>query len=120
MDFAWNPIQNRVYVANVDGSSISVLRDSAGGVEESFEPQTAGRRREATIVRGVLVLGAAGGRQNTEYRADLLDVSGRKVFDLSLGANGVSRLAPGVYFVRGPETGDGKPDAAVTKVVIAK
>jgi hypothetical protein len=72
-----------------------------------------------TIVRGVLCLPPASsiGR---DASCVLLDVSGRKVFDLRPGANDVSRLAPGVYFVRGPETGDGKPSAAVTKVATAK
>ena len=32
----------------------------------------------------------------------------------------VCALAPGVYFVRGPETGDARLDAAVAKVVIAE
>jgi hypothetical protein len=41
-----------------------------------------------------------GSRQNTAYRAELLDVSGRKVLDLHPGANDVRALAPGVYFVR--------------------
>ncbi len=30
----------------------------------------------------------------------LLDISGRKVMDLHIGDNDVSRLAPGVYFLR--------------------
>jgi hypothetical protein len=33
-------------------------------------------------------------------RAALLDAAGRKVMDLAPGDNDVSRLAPGVYFVR--------------------
>ena len=100
LDLAWNPAQNRVYVANFDGSSISVLRDSVGGVEESFEPQIAGRKLEATLVRGVLVLGAVGSRLNTACRAELLDAAGRAVMTLQPGANDVRALAPGVYFVR--------------------
>ncbi len=52
----------------------------------------------ATIVHGVLVLEARGERR--EARAELLDAMGRKVFDLKPGANDVSGLAPGVYFVR--------------------
>jgi hypothetical protein len=53
-----------------------------------------------TIVRGVLVLGEVDSRQNTGYRGELLDAAGRKVAELRAGANDVSRLAPGVYFVR--------------------
>jgi YVTN family beta-propeller protein len=120
LDFAWNPAQNRIYVANFDGSSISVLRDSAEGVEENFKPQATSHKPTPTVIRGVLFPPEAVGGRRSAVGACLLDVSGRKVFDLRPGANDVSRLAPGVYFVRGPETGDGKPDAAVSKVVIAK
>jgi len=64
-----------------------------------------------TVVRGVVNL-AVDSRQQTEYRAALLDAAGRKVMDLHPGANDVSRLAPGVYFVHQP--------AALRRVVIAK
>jgi len=50
----------------------------------------------------------------------LTDVSGRKVMDLEPGANDVRALAPGVYFLRGPKTEDGRPDAAVRKVVLTE
>jgi YVTN family beta-propeller protein len=126
VDLAWNPVQNRVYVANFGGSSISVLRDSGGAaIEESPKPQ-AGCKPLPTVIRGVLVLGAAGSRQNTEYGADLLDISGRRVLDLSPGANDVGRLSPGVYFVRekGGESSEestaGNRPSAITKVVIAR
>jgi len=56
--------------------------------------------RGATIVRGVLFLGVDS-RQHTAYRAELLDISGRKVLALRPGPNDVRHLAPGVYFVRG-------------------
>jgi hypothetical protein len=52
-----------------------------------------------TIVRGVLVMPEARGEKR-EARSELLDISGRKVLDLQAGANDISRLAPGVYFVR--------------------
>jgi len=66
----------------------------------------------ATLVRGVLVLGVVGSRQNTGYRAELLDATGRKVLDLHPGANDVRALAPGVYFVH--------QAPVVTKVVLTK
>jgi hypothetical protein len=68
----------------------------------------------ATLVRGVLVLGAVDGRQNAEYGAELLDAAGRKVLDLRPGENDVSHLAPGVYFVREAGT------QAVRKVVVQR
>jgi hypothetical protein len=69
------------------------------GVEESREPQAASSTLEQTVLRGVLVVGAAGSRQNTECRAELLDISGREVMALRPGANDVSALPSGVYFV---------------------
>ena len=71
----------------------------APGIEES-RPQASSPKPEATIVRGVLVLGGVGSRQNTAYRAELLDAAGRRVLALRAGTNDVSRLAPGVFFVR--------------------
>jgi hypothetical protein len=47
----------------------------------------------------VLVMPEARGEKR-EARSELLDISGRKVLDLQAGANDISRLAPGVYFVR--------------------
>ncbi len=41
------------------------------------------------------------------------------VRDLRPGANDVRALVPGVYFVRGPRTEDGRPDG-VRKVVMTK
>jgi len=127
-DLVWNPARNRVYSANSVGSSISVL-DDAGGVEEA--PGTAVRTpsRGTTIVRGVLWLGGAGQSQcvgRTGLRdspcAALLDISGRSVLDLHPGANGVSLLAPGVYFVR-PASGVMRSASGIermTKVVITR
>jgi len=51
-----------------------------------------------TLIRGVLWLPPASSQK--PQAASLLDISGRKVLDLHPGANDVSRLVPGVYFVR--------------------
>jgi subtilisin family serine protease len=66
-----------------------------------------------TLIRGVLEL-AVDSRQHTAYRAELLDISGRKVLDLKPGPNDVSRLAPGVYFVRSADGGG----QSVVKIVV--
>ena len=120
--FAWNPVQNRVYVANYRNSSISVLRDSDEvGTQENAKPQAARSKLLPTIVRGVLVLGAAGSRQQSVDRGDLLNSVGRRVAELHAGANDVSRLAPGVYFVRERLAVGGRPSAVtVRKVVIQR
>jgi hypothetical protein len=67
----------------------------------------------ATIVRGVLMIGDR--RPKTGDRAELLDASGRKVLDLTTGANDIGALAPGVYFVRAVS---GKLSAAQFRRVI--
>jgi hypothetical protein len=58
------------------------------------------------------MLGAVGSRQHAAYRADLLDISGRKVSELHSGVNDMRALAPGVYFVREAQ--------AVRKVVVTR
>jgi hypothetical protein len=59
-------------------------------------------------------------RQLTAYSSqpefDLLDICGRKVMELQPGPNDVSRVAPGVYFVRHAESGG----RAVVKVVVQR
>jgi hypothetical protein len=49
----------------------------------------------------------------------LLDISGRKVLDLRPGLNDVSRLAPGVCFVRERLAASGER-SAVHKVVLTE
>jgi hypothetical protein len=53
----------------------------------------------ALIVRGLLNLSTGGGRPAA---AVLVDILGRQALALKPGPNDVSRLAPGVYFVRTP------------------
>ena len=89
----------------------------APGVEEGCQPTPYNSRLTATIVHGVLFLP----RSSPDTRnSSLLDISGRKVAELVPGANDVSGLSPGVYFVRHePSVGGGQPPA-VTKVVTAR
>jgi len=116
--FVWNPAESRVYVANWAGSSVSILRDSATGVGESFRPHAASTRPVPTVVRGVLFLSEAASPK--AQAASLMDAAGRKVLDLRPGANDVRALAPGVYFVcEDPQAASSKPQA-VRKIVIAR
>jgi hypothetical protein len=78
-------------------------------VAEPVAPEPARFGLVPSIVRGALDLGAYS-KQHSAYRAELLDISGRKVMSLAPGANDVSRVAPGVYFV---EAGAGQPAARV-------
>jgi phosphoribosylformylglycinamidine (FGAM) synthase PurS component len=87
------------------------------GVEESRQPTAYGSQSTATIVRGVLLLGKPAQSTSGQSPISLLDISGRKVLDLRPGPNDVSRLAPGVYFVRHPGPGV-RGRGEVRKVVI--
>jgi YVTN family beta-propeller protein len=125
---AWNPIELRTYVANYSGASISIIRDSLY-VGVGSQPQASSRKPQATVFRGVLNLGVDS-RQQTGYRAELLDAAGRRVMILRAGANDVRALAPGVYFVVTPSPSSSLPEgervgvrrhtASVTKVVVTR
>ncbi len=102
-------------------SSIIVVSDTMLGIEETPNAKRRMSNFGATVVRGVLFrprdMGDGDMTQSSPigivYQAALLDICGRKVMALRPGANDVSRLAPGVYFVRsGP--------SAVTKVVVTR
>jgi len=112
-----NP-QIDTFMLAVSTNSVTVdpdnwILDSAyvTGVNEGSEPQVAGCKLEATIVRGVLFLPVASSVRR-DASSELVDISGRRALDLSPGPNDVSGLTPGVYFVREPSS------AAVRKVVL--
>jgi hypothetical protein len=91
------------------------------GLDERTPRHVASLAAEPTIIRGVLYLKAVSGQPSAvRNRAVLLDITGRKAFDLHPGPNDVSRLAPGVYFVRSqPQASSFKPQA-IWKVVLTK
>jgi hypothetical protein len=82
------------------------------------ERDVAGRSAERscpTIRRGTLTVPHA---SSLEPRASsLLDAAGRKVLDLHPGPNDVTRLAPGVYFLRSAVGGQ---PSSVTKVLLTR
>ena len=85
------------------------------GVEED-RPRTADRLPlTATIVHGVLVIPTS--LLSTHY--SLLSTDGRMVADLHAGANDVSRLSPGIYFVRSA-LGVQREASRVAKVVLTR
>jgi hypothetical protein len=76
-----------------------------------------GSRPRATVVRGVLFLPPS----LLSPPSSLLSIDGRKVADLHAGSNDVSRLSPGIYFVRERSMVGGERSAlAVRKIIIAK
>jgi aminopeptidase N len=66
------------------------------GVEESENSELRREKAEPTIIRGVLRLPVSPFTTHTS----LFDMTGRQVMALQPGRNDVSRLAPGVYFLR--------------------
>jgi hypothetical protein len=92
------------------------IDSAAGGVEEREPPPACRPPLTATVVRGLLVLPEA--RSLKPQAASLLDVSGRKVLDLKPGPNDVSKLAPGVYFVRSEPSAASREPSAIRKVVV--
>ncbi|MFO7674854.1 MAG: aryl-sulfate sulfotransferase [bacterium] len=91
---------------NWTGRVIKYPRDYIVGVEAEHPAPHAAGPAHATIVRGTLYLRPSsyplpvGEGQEVRGRSLLLDASGRRVMALAPGANDVSRLAHGVYFVR--------------------
>jgi phosphoribosylformylglycinamidine (FGAM) synthase PurS component len=90
--------------------------DPNPAIAEMTKPEVRRANGPATVVRGMLYLPPS----LLTASSALLSIDGRKVMDLKSGANDVRALAPGVYFVRRPETGDGRPGAAIRKVVVTR
>ena len=67
------------------------------GMEEGLTATVPASQPTATLVRNRLFLPIS---LSPPIPVSLLDISGRNVADLSPGVNDVSRLAPGIYFVR--------------------
>jgi hypothetical protein len=131
-----NNVTSPVAVSDGDGGAIVAWKDDRGlyvqrvadvpGGMELVGDERGAMNEGPTVVRGVLVLNGLGTRSELPVcnsvmsRAVLLDVSGREVMELQPGANDVRALAPGVYFLRGPKTEDGRPGAAVRKIVLTE
>ncbi|MBN2464121.1 M1 family metallopeptidase [candidate division WOR-3 bacterium] len=95
------------------------------GIEEGYKPQAASCKLGPSIIRGVLFLPRLGTRSGLSEnpvmsRAALLDAMGRKVTNLQPGPNDVSKLAPGIYFVRQSSGVEHQTSCVVTKVLIAR
>jgi DNA-binding beta-propeller fold protein YncE len=89
---------NYAYVADRE-AGLRIIEFYGAGVAETLNTEVRTPNRGPTIIRGVLNLGVDSG-QYSAFRAELLDISGRKVMVLAPGVNDVRRLAPGVYFIR--------------------
>jgi len=83
-------------------------------VEDEWEPSNGSAPQ--SVIRGVLFMPVSGARRGE--CAALLDAAGRRVLALKTGANDVSRLSPGVYFVREPQART--QTLVVSKVLIVR
>gem|GEM_PF-745337 len=111
-----NPDLGCVYVACQD--VILAYPDLPPSVSEQPAASGLPKLPLQTVVRWVLFL--AERASSSSSTSCLMDAAGRKVLDLRPGANDVSRLAPGVYFIRErPQATSFKPQA-VRKIVITR
>jgi|GEM_PF-5795162 len=108
-----DPDTLRAYNSIHDYVSGDIRVPGVGVGERPLGPSCA--KEPATVVHGALFLGDCP-RTGTVPRTVLIDISGRKVLDLHAGANDVSHLSPGVYFVRRAQA----QAQAVRKVVIQR
>jgi hypothetical protein len=107
----------RIYALYSDGGyHYSTYCLSAPDVQESPAHSLTEPRQAATFVRGELELPLAACR--LPLTASLLDISGRKVMTLHSGANDVSHLSPGVYFVSEEPSAVSRRPWAVCKVIV--
>ena len=104
------------HAPGTEGRLRHAVRLTRPGIEAGEWREAKAARGTPTIVRRSLRMEDRGLR--TEDRAELLDAAGRKVVKLHTGANDVSRLSPGVYFVREVQTQ--AQAQAVRKVIITR
>jgi DNA-binding beta-propeller fold protein YncE len=93
----YNPQDDKAYVASYYAGVVTII-NAGTGIQEAKSDKRVTMNVGPTIVRGILYLPAASGHK--PQAASLLDATGRAVAELRAGANDVSRLGPGVYFVR--------------------
>jgi len=91
----------------------SIYRNRPAGITSRPDGQVT-RATGPTFIRGTLRM------QDASRPAVLLDASGRIVAQLHPGANDVSRLSPGVYFVREEPQDTSHTPQAIRKVVVAR
>jgi len=86
------------------------------GVKESPNPEVMATNASPTVARGVLLLPAS----PLAIHSSLFDMTGSRVMALRPGANDVSRLVPGVYFVREDAQAASHKPQVVRKVVLTR
>jgi subtilisin family serine protease len=97
--YAWcDSMPDPLYPQGLLGHGRIAMTDSGGsGISEPRVPWSFRPARYPALVRGVMWLPADAGQRYTP--SVLLDIAGRKVLRLQPGANDISRLGSGVYFL---------------------
>ncbi|MBM3321904.1 hypothetical protein FJY69_00245 [candidate division WOR-3 bacterium] len=109
---------DRVYVAGPTLATNNwvaftvVCLESGVATEEGVALRRSHVASPATVVRDMLWLPQAA--------SCLRDAAGRRVLDLRAGANDVSRLAPGVYFIGCQPSFTGGRPPTTTRIVVTK
>jgi hypothetical protein len=103
-----------LYVAGIADSVIQVVYDSVifAGLQAAPGIPTQAKRLQTVLSRSAPLRRTAEGV--------LFDPSGRWAATLKAGPNDVSRLAPGVYFVREEPQASGRKPQPVSKVVLTE
>ena len=135
---AWNGISTWIGFCRADNTGVVVLCNlgavhgsilgviapalfdwAASGVEDDPKPQTPDSRPATTIIRGTLFLARS---LDPSIPSSLLDVSGRTMLDLKPGANDVSHLSPGAYYLMEHSASGGKGLAPTSrrKVIVTR
>jgi hypothetical protein len=120
MDFVFDAYgQPIVALTGGDGVWLAHGVDVVGQSEEQQQPTAISRQPTASVVRNVLLLPGAASLK-PQATSCLLDAAGRRALNLHPGSNDVSRLAPGVYFVREELQASVSRLQAVRKVVVSR
>jgi hypothetical protein len=108
-------------IAYTTSEGVFLLRgvDVVGQSEEQGQPMAFDSRLMASVIRNVLLLPEVSSLK-AQAISWLLDAAGRRALDLHTGANDVSGLAPGVYFVREEPQASSSKLQAVRKVIITR
>ena len=102
-------------LTSVAVNQILTVTEPQTAVEEAI-PKPQASSSAPTFVRGVLNI--ANGSSTSSSPSWLLDISGRNVLVLHAGANDLSKLSPGLYFVR--EAQAQAQAQAVRKVIVQR
>jgi hypothetical protein len=109
---------NGDYAYVADGyAGLRIHQFYGGGVEETPYADVRNANPMPTVVRGLLRPEPVVGTSSS--LSWLLDATGRKVLDMQAGANDVSHLSPGVYFVR-LASGVARNAPSVRKVIVTR